>query len=205
MPGRSYTKPHVVDVLGHQDPDTDPQEEVEDGSEAQKDDARQAEQAEVEAQLAELDQIQQMENELALRKGRLDPTPELEGAVPRQRDNIVLHFVGDGFTALGSVWYRGQELEFTPGTRAYQDTCDRNGVSWTELRRDEDAQIERFGQVLFRDGPWPGKGVEAIAEARYESLRATDGRTSATRPSDAEVARAVTAEKRRGRAAPRLV
>ena len=35
-------------------------------------------------------------------------------------ESVVLHFIEDGFTASGRVWYRGQELEFVTGSPANQ-------------------------------------------------------------------------------------
>lgn len=66
---------------------------------------------------------------------------------------LVLHILKDGFTRLGHVWYRGQEIVIGP--KAFEDTKNRNGVSWTSMT--EDQQIEKWGEVYFRKGPWPGK------------------------------------------------
>lgn len=76
---------------------------------------------------------------------------------PEGADTILIHFVEDGFTAMGTSWYRGQELEFEVGGLAYQNTKDRFGQSWVDLAGDVDTQYERWGREMFRPGPWRGK------------------------------------------------
>jgi len=147
--------------------------------------------------------IRDLENQLALERGRKDPEPELEPVAPGTAGVIRIHFVADGFTALGSVWYRGQELEFAPGSRAWADTCDRFGRSWLDLRDSPAAQEERFGEVKFRSGPWPGKTYRDASTARFDGLTPLkEGQRLI--PDEAELAKAEQAEQRRRRAAPRL-
>lgn len=148
--------------------------------------------------------IRELENQLALERGAKDPEVEFdELASPGDGGNIVIHFLEDGFTALGQIWMRGQELEFEPGSQAYRDTCDRHGRSWLELRGDEFGQVERWGAVMFRNGPWPGKPLTAVAGETFEPVRAPDG--SVVRgPSAQELEAAAVAEAKRRRAAPRL-
>lgn len=149
--------------------------------------------------------IRELEDRLAQEMGRKDPDPELEVA-PADGSNILIHFLEDGFTALGTVWYRGQELEVAPGSPAYRDTCDRRGRSWLELRNDEFGQVEKYGKVMFRSGPWPGKSLLDAATVPYQSLKPlkTDGGAPVRPPTEAELAVAQKAEVRRRRAAPRL-
>jgi len=148
--------------------------------------------------------IRDLENQLAVERGRKDPEPELEEpAEPGAQGNILIHFVAEGFTALGMVWRRGQELEFVPGSPAYRDTCDRFGRSWLELRDNEQAQVERFKEVKFRSGPWLGKSYAEVASAHFERLKPLqDGQSLA--PTEQELRQAALAEARRNRAAPRL-
>lgn len=143
--------------------------------------------------------IRDLENRLALSEGKKDVEPVLIKPGSGS-DNIVIHFLEDGLTALGVVWMRGQELEFTPGSQPYEDTKDRNGVSWLSLVDDDFGQVEKWGKVMFRRGPWPGKGY---GEAKFEALRSLsgDGRVAMT---DADLAAAESAERQRGRAAPVL-
>lgn len=149
--------------------------------------------------------IRDLEHQLALERGKKDTEPEL-AAPPQPGDgNILIHFVEDGITALGVVWYRGQELEFEPGSPAYLDTCDRNGRSWLALADDESAQIDRWGKVKFRRGPWPGKTLLDAAGVPYENLRSVaEGGPAVTGPSPEELERAAKVEQSRRRAAPRL-
>jgi hypothetical protein len=102
-------------------------------------------------------QIRQLRDELAKKQAR-----ELEAAntvydTSDGKERILINFVADGFTAQGVSWYRGQELEFVVGSQAYEQTKNRLGQSWLDLRDDEDAQYERYGEVKFRSGPWRGK------------------------------------------------
>jgi hypothetical protein len=153
---------------------------------------------------AEQLRIKDLENLLAQERGRKDPEPELVEVVqPGREGNILIHFLEDGFSALGQVWYRGQELEFEAGSPAYRDTCDRRGWSWLELRHDEFAQVERYGKVMFRSGPWPGKSYEDAVKAQFETVRGADG-SPVPAPNAAELRQAAEAEARRRRAAPRL-
>lgn len=86
-------------------------------------------------------------------------------------DVILLHIVEDGFTASGAVWMRGQELEFKKDTPEYRDTLDRNGKSWLDLLGDDAAQMEMFGKVMFRPGPWPGAKFEVPEAQQAEEQR----------------------------------
>lgn len=92
-------------------------------------------------------------------------------AAEAKKDTILLHFVEDGFTADGAVWVRGQELEYPLDSPEYEQTKDRNGDSWLDLVTDESAQIDRFGKVMFREGPWPYKDYEDEAAAKAEKKR----------------------------------
>ncbi len=152
----------------------------------------------------EQQRIRDLEDQLAKERGRKDPDVELETVPPGAGETILIHFLEDGFTALGQVWYRGQELEVAPDSGAYADTCDRHGRSWLDLRHDEFAQAERFGKVMFRVGPWPGKALADAAKVPFEALRALRGEGGVGAPSEDALAAAAKAEAKRGRAAPRL-
>lgn len=118
-------------------------------------------------------------------------------------ENILIHILEDGFTALGQVWYRGQELEFTPGSPAHRDTFDRNGNTWLDLRDKDFAQVERWGNVMFRSGPWPGKSLRE-GKVQFDQLKSLTGDGLVPVPGEKELAEAEAAEARRRRAAPRL-
>jgi hypothetical protein len=121
------------------------------------------------------------------------------GVVP---EVILIHVLGDGFTALGQIWFLGQELEFTRGSKAYQDTLDRYGRSWLDL--DENEQIERYGQVMFRRGPWRGKPYTAAKGLGLRHPLADETGRSVAEPTEEQLNAAVEAERRRNRAAPTL-
>ncbi len=147
--------------------------------------------------------IRELQNQLALERGKKDGELQYDVlAQPGSADNILIHFLEDGLTAQGTIWYRGQELEFEVGSQAYKDTFDRLGRSWLSLVDDEPAQAERGGKVMFRRGPWPGR---KLAESKVTFQRVADesGRPLPV-PSQDELAKADAAEAKRRRAAPRL-
>ncbi len=147
-------------------------------------------------------QIRDLQDQLAKERGNKDPDLEFEPAV-ENGENILIHFVADGLTALGTIWRIGQELEFTHGSPAYQDTCDRFGRSWLDLRNDEQAQIARWGEVKFRVGPWPGKSYVDSLKERWDSFEPLKPGQKLT-PAEEELVAAQKAEALRRRAAPRL-
>lgn len=109
-------------------------------------------------------QLSPEEKELRLLQDRVvrKRTAEAEAAeealeAPTGADKtILIHFIINGFTAQSRVWQRGQEIEFVVGGAAYEQTLDRFGNSWLEIRNNPVAQIERFGAEYFREGPFPG-------------------------------------------------
>lgn len=125
--------------------------------------------------------------------------PPVEAIDLGANDNILIHFLEDGLTALGKVWYRGEELEVKPGSRAHQDTFNRNGESWLDLRHNDFAQVERFSKVMFRPGPWPGK---SYADGTWETLRSEKGEGFVPPPTEEQIAAAE--KQRKKRAAPHL-
>lgn len=156
-----------------------------------------------EQEQALLARLKELENQLAVERGRKDPELELE-TPPNDGETIVIHVVENGFTALGQVWYRGQELEFDPAGRAYQDTRDKLGRSWLDL--DDNAQIDRYGEVKFRRGPWSGRSYDAAAGAPldFPLKPIRDGDSPVLPPTQDELHAAAKREQSRGRAVPRL-
>jgi hypothetical protein len=143
--------------------------------------------------------IKELEHQLALAQGTKDVKPKF---VPSEesKKSILIHFVEDGFTASGVNWKRGQEVVFNPGTKPYEQTKDRNGVSW--LAMDDKAQMRRFGKVFFRRGEWPGLGYDAIKPDDFEALNVI-GTKQAMSPLDAaQLRRAAEMERNRRRMAP---
>lgn len=148
----------------------------------------------------EQNEIAYLKDQLARMSGKRDILPEAE-AVNTDDDGEVIriHFLEDGFTVNGRMMYRGDELEFALGGGAYRDTFNKLGKTWLDYRLDEFAQVERYGKVFFRNGPWPGK---TYADGTYESLKAVTGDGNVRPPSQEEIAQAERARKKR--AAPRL-
>jgi hypothetical protein len=141
--------------------------------------------------------IRELENQLALERGRKDPELEFEPLADADApsDLIFIHFIADGLSVLGKIWTRGEELRFDPRSRAYADTCDRNGRSWLEVRDDPVAQERRWGEVKFRSGPWPGDTLLAVANQHFDYGEG---------PTHEQLRAAHAAEQRRAGAPPRL-
>lgn len=76
--------------------------------------------------------------------------------VARKADLPILHFVEDGFTAAGRVWFSGDELEYDPESDAYKKTVDRRGFTWLSLVGKDREQVNRYGKVYFKPGPYTG-------------------------------------------------
>lgn len=81
--------------------------------------------------------------------------PDVEGAV-------TIHFVEDGFTVLGKVWYRGEELTIEPNTAQWKESPVYRGKIFAQL--DEFEQEEIWGRRIFRLGPWRGKRLTEISD-----------------------------------------
>jgi hypothetical protein len=148
----------------------------------------------------EQEEIKYLKDQLAKMAGKKDVEPQVEKlARPGDDGNILIHFLEDGLTLLGKVWYRGEELEFEVGSQAYKDTFNRRGETWLDLRNDEFGQVDRWGKIMFRSGRWPGK---TYADGTFEALRLEKGDGSVKPPTATELAAAEKARQRR--AAPRL-
>lgn len=151
----------------------------------------------------EQQRIKELEHQLALLVGRKDAPPEGFEDPPAEgdTDTILIYFETDGFTALGKMWYRGQELEFVPGSQAYEDTKDTRGFSW--LNMDPAYQLRRFGKVFFRHGPWPGETYDVIHPFDFPPLKEI-GSEDTVRITEDDLRRAAAREAERRKAAPRL-
>jgi hypothetical protein len=103
----------------------------------------------------------------------LDPLDDLPPeATPAKREGSkIIHFLEDGFTALESTWYRGQELEIEYDSELWQATCDRNGENSWMLLTSQD-QIRKYGKILFQEGPWPFDDYEDAKAREAERARA---------------------------------
>jgi hypothetical protein len=139
-------------------------------------------------------ELKALKDQLAQRRAQelsfLPPTYE---DFEEGEDAITIHILIDGFTVQGEVFYRGQEIVFPKGGKAYQQTINRLGKSWLDLRSDDNAQYDRWGKVYFHEGPWPFKG--------WEQLTLRDLGPDAT---EADLAKAIKSERLRRRLAPVL-
>ena len=100
-------------------------------------------------------------------------------AVPSDPDpDVVLHVLADGWTVLGKVFYRGEEIRLKRGTPTWELTVDREGRSWIDM--DQAEQIRRYKEVKFAMGPWPFPTEAPTDEQAYESALA-DGDADALR------------------------
>jgi hypothetical protein len=118
--------------------------------------------------------------------------------VPAEGEAVLIHFIADGLTAFGQVWYRGQELAIGPEHPRWAEA-----LGWITL--DKYGQVERWGEQKFDFGPWPGRRSYADALGGFEQLTVTtpDGSKALfAGPSEAELRAADEAERRRGRAVP---
>jgi hypothetical protein len=64
---------------------------------------------------------------------------------------IKVYFLQDGFTALGEVWYRGQDTEVVVGSEDYEKTKNSQGDSWLDLISNPAAQKKKYGKVMFSE------------------------------------------------------
>jgi hypothetical protein len=111
---------------------------------------------------------------------------------------VLIHFIADGLTAFGQVWYRGQELEIGPEHPRWAEARQ-----WITLSRFE--QIDRYGEHKFDQGPWPGRPyADAVGSFEHLMTGPKDNPVPVPVPGQEELARAQDAERRRGRAVPML-
>lgn len=104
--------------------------------------------------------IQELEDQLAARNNEY-----IANAAPTEKylaseDGVFyIHFIADGLTAFGKVWYTGEEIPFDGRNgSAFRQTINRLGESWVDMTEDE--QIDRYGKIMFRHGPWRGARFE---------------------------------------------
>lgn len=118
--------------------------------------------------------------------------------VPTEGEAVLIHFIADGLTAFGQVWFLGQELEIGPDHPRWAEARQ-----WITLSRFE--QIARFGEHKFDPGPWPGRPyVDAAGSFEQRMMGPKDNPVPVPVPTQEELAQAQEAERRRGRAVPML-
>lgn len=102
-------------------------------------------------------EIQDLEDQLARRTAAaVEHAEPVYSDTVADGEKILIHVVLDGFTALGEVWYRGQELEFVKGSPDYLRTVNRRGESWLDLAHDVQGQYDRWGKQYIAPGPFVG-------------------------------------------------
>ena len=130
----------------------------------------------------------------ALRAAReLDAAPV--SYVPPEGETVLIHFVEDGFTFAGQVWYRGQEIEIGPAHPRWPEV-----LGWITL--DKYQQIDRYGKQFFDRGPWPGRRSYLDGADSFQRLKTEDKKDTFAGPGEDALRQADEVERRRGRAVP---
>lgn len=129
-------------------------------------------------------------------------TARFEAAPPEwvytEGDAVLIHFIDDGLTAFGQVWYRGQELEIGPDHPRWEEAR-----GWIMLNRMQ--QAARWGKHYFEHGPWPGRRSYTEGQESYERLAGTDHQGNPVTiqgPGEEALRRADAIEAQRGRGVP---
>lgn len=119
--------------------------------------------------------------------------------VPSEGEAVLVHFIEDGLTAFGQVWYRGQEIEIGPGHPRWEEAR-----AWVLL--DRTGQLNRWGKQFFAPGPWPGRQSYLDGADGFEKLGAgkdAEGNPiTFAGPGEEALRQADEMERRRGRAVP---
>jgi len=136
------------------------------------------------------------EHKLALEMGQQSPVMAYApGHAPPGAQVTLIHFLIDGCSAFGNVWYRGQEIELWPGHPRW-----REAQPWITL--DAAGQYARWGRQVFGYGPWPGARSYTAGAGRFERLKQIGGDGVVSGPSEEELAAADRKEQQRGRRVP---
>lgn len=85
-------------------------------------------------------------------------------ADPDKPNSVTVHFVDDGFTIFGKVWYRGEELTVQQGTPQWEEASIGNIMLLTMT---EAQQVARWEKRFFAPGPWPYDNPYQIDKAAY--------------------------------------
>ena len=83
-------------------------------------------------------------------------------------EEFLVHFLDDGLTLAGKVWYRGQTLLVDSKVRSR--TTDRLGRCVLDLTAEQ--QTAKWGRPKFGRGPWPGEQWTDPKAAEAEARRA---------------------------------
>ena len=114
-------------------------------------------------------------------------------------ETLLIHFIEDGLTFAGQVWYRGQEIEIGPSHPRWEQA---RGVD-TAGPLCPDRAVR---QAVLRARPWPGRASYLDGLGGFEQLSAgkdADGNpVRFAGPGEEALREADEMERRRGRAVP---
>lgn len=123
--------------------------------------------------------------------------PGIQSYVQAQTpESVLIHFVEDGMTVFGQVWYRGQEIQVDVGSERWE-----TAQKWILL--DDAGQMALYKKVFFRPGPWPGVRTYTAGQFQRLSPLGKDG-SPVQGPSPEELQRADMLEQQRRRGVPAL-
>jgi hypothetical protein len=135
----------------------------------------------------------------AVRLGASLPNPVFEPVSPTAPQQVI-HLIEDGLTFAGLTWYRGQEIRLTVGSERW-----KQAQAW--INQTDFEQVERYGSIKFRPGPWPGLSYADALKQQQHPLSALDktkakAGVKAALPDEDALHRAQQAEERRRGAVP---
>lgn len=94
------------------------------------------------------------------------PVPEVKLPPKASKKPFIhIHFLGEGATFGGKVWYVGEELYVEEGDPQWALLHDQNGKS---ILLTEDEQWDKYKKVLYGVGPWPGRPYDM--KVQYDGL-----------------------------------
>lgn len=131
----------------------------------------------------------------ALRAGAENPQPVIERP-SGQRPTITFHIVKSGWTWAGLVWYRGQEITLEEGTPRWHEA--QRFINWSEQE-----QMDRYGCIRWRLGPWPFRKSYVDGAGAVQKLATLDGKGQVAGPTEDQLRQADELERRRGGGVPR--
>lgn len=127
-------------------------------------------------------------------KRREELAQERAARIPQPRTpkwKKTFHFVEDGFTIFGKVWLRGEEVTIEEGTEYFEKAFTPDGKFKMGMTPNE--QIERYGVVYYKEGPWDGLPYDLSVYERGQ----LDQDGGFIEPTPAEIAALQQANKRR--------
>ena len=109
--------------------------------------------------------VKAIEDDVEVVRGEVDPS---------NPNAVTVHFLDDGHTVLGRVWYRGEEATVLRGSEEW----NTDAKYWIELS--EHDQVRKYGKRIFAPGPWPYSGYDVedpeLNESERELLKRANSR-----------------------------